>query len=135
MRSQSDLRLGLAAICAVAFAWPVWAHHSHGAYEETFMDIQGVVKEVHLVVPHSWVYLEVKNAKGEPEIWALEATGKTGLEKVGVTATTVKVGDTIKARCHHLRDGSNGCLLGFLKAADGTVKDWDGNGAPPPADF
>ena len=46
-----------------------------------------------------------------------------------------KSGDTVKARCHHLRDGSNGCLLGFLKAKDGTVKDWDGNNAPPPADF
>ena len=99
------------------------------------MDIQGVVKEVHLVVPHSWVYLEVKNPKGEVEIWALEATGRTGLERVGVTASTVKAGDAVKARCHRLRDGSNGCLLGFLKAKDGTVKDWDGNNAPPPADF
>jgi len=52
-----------------------------------------------------------------------------------VTAETVKPGDTIKARCHHLRDGSNGCLLGFLKAKDGKVVDWDGNTAPPPADF
>ena len=94
-----------------------------------------MVKEVHLVVPHSWVYLEVKDANGEVEIWALEATGRTGLERVGVTATTVKVGDAVKARCHRLRDGSNGCLLGFLKAKDGTVKDWDGNNAPPPADF
>jgi len=125
----------LAVVGVVVFALSVWAHHSHGNYVDTFMDIQGVVKEVHLVVPHSWVYLEVKDAKGELEIWALEATGRTGLERVGVTATTVKVGDTVKARCHRLRDGSNGCLLGFLKAKDGTVKDWDGNNAPPPADF
>jgi len=125
----------LAVVGVVVFALLAWAHHSHGNYVDTFMDIQGVVKEVHLVVPHSWVYLEVKDAKGELEIWALEATGRTGLERVGVTATTVKVGDTVKARCHRLRDGSNGCLLGFLKAKDGTVKDWDGNNAPPPADF
>ena len=52
MRFKSGL--ALVAICAVAFAWPAWAHHSHGAYEETFMDIQGVVKEMHLVTPHSW---------------------------------------------------------------------------------
>jgi hypothetical protein len=114
---------------------PAWTHHSHGAYTETFIDIQGVVKEVHLVVPHSWVYLEVKDAKGEPQIWALEATGRTGLQKIGVTADYIKPGDPVKARCHRLRDGSNGCLLGFLKAKDGTVKDWDGNNAPPPADF
>ena len=129
------LGLSLAAIVVAAFAMSALAHHSHGAYVDTFMDIQGVVKEVHLVVPHSWVYLDVKDAKGETEIWALEATGRTGLERVGVTANTVKAGDTVKARCHRLRDGSNGCLLGFLKAKDGTVKDWDGNNAPPPADF
>jgi Family of unknown function (DUF6152) len=133
MRFKSSLCLAVIAVASLTTQ--VWAHHSHGNYVDTFMDIQGVVKEVHLVVPHSWVYLEVKSDKGEPEVWALEATGKTGLERVGVTATTVKPGDTIKARCHRLRDGSNGCLLGFLKAKDGTVKDWDGNNAPPPADF
>src|SRR5262245_37411617 len=129
------LRLGLAAMCSVVVALPVWAHHSHGNYVDTFMDITGVVKEVHLVVPHSWVYLEVTNDKGEPEMWALEATGRVGLQKIGVTADYLKAGDTIKARCHRLRDGSNGCLLGFLKAKDGTVKDWDGNSAKLPTDF
>jgi hypothetical protein len=119
----------------VAFALSAWAHHSHGAYVDTFMDIQGVVKEVHLVVPHSWIYLEVKGDKGEPQIWALEATGRTGLQRIGVTADYVKPGDTVKARCHRLMDGSNGCLLGFLKAKDGTVKDWDGNNAPAPPNF
>ena len=100
------------------------------------MDIEGVVTEVHLVVPHSWIYLEVKDAKGgDPQVWALEATGRTQLRKVGITADTVKVGDAIKVRCHHLRDGSNGCLMGFLKAKDGTVKDWDGGEAPAPSDF
>ena len=127
--------LSLTVLGMAAFALSAWAHHSHGAYVDTFMDVQGVVKEVHLVVPHSWVYLEVKDAKGEPEIWALEATGRTGLERVGVTANTIRSGDNVKARCHRLRDGSNGCLLGFLKAKDGSVKDWDGNNAPPPADF
>ena len=129
------LGLGLTAICAVAIALPAWAHHSHGNYVDTFMDVTGVVKEVHLVVPHSWVYLEVKDEKGELQMWALEATGRTGLQKIGVTADYLKVGDTVKARCHRQRDGSNGCLLGFLKARDGSVKDWDGNNAPAPPDF
>jgi len=129
------ITLSVATICVAAAAWPLWAHHSHGNYEDTFMYIEGVVKEVHLVVPHSWIYLEIKDAKGEPQMWAMEATGRTGLQRVGVTPDYVKPGDTVKARCHHLRDGSNGCLLGFLKAKDGTVKDWDGNNAPAPPDF
>ena len=56
-------RFGLAILCALAFALPAAAHHSHGNYVDTFTDITGVVKEVHLVVPHSWVYMEVKNPK------------------------------------------------------------------------
>jgi hypothetical protein len=129
------LALGFAGIGVLVFAVSTLAHHSHGSYVDTFMDIQGVVKEVHLVVPHSWIYLEVKDEKGEPQVWALEATGRTGLQRIGVTPEYVKTGDTVKARCHRLRDGSNGCLLGFLKAKDGTVKDWDGNNAPAPTDF
>ncbi len=132
---RSRFAIGCAAVCAALVAVPAWSHHSHGNYEDTFMDLEGVVKEVHLLVPHSWIYLEIKDGKGEPQVWALEATGRTGLQRIGVTVDYVKVGDAVKARCHHLRDGSNGCLLGFLKAKDGTVKDWDGNNAPPPADF
>jgi hypothetical protein len=136
----------LVILCSVFFALPglperlgavppVQAHHSHGNYVDTFADIEGVVKELHLVTPHSWLYLEVKGAKGQPEMWALEATSRAGLERIGVTRDYVKAGDTVKARCHPLRDGSRGCLLGFLKARDGSVKDWDGNNLPVPADF
>ena len=128
--------LSLATLCAVSMVWPASAHHSHGNYDvTTWTTMEGTVKELHLLVPHSWIYMEVKDAKGEPQIWALEATGRTGLQRIGVTPDYVKPEDTVKARCHHLKDGSNGCLLGFLKAKDGTVKDWDGNNAPPPADF
>jgi len=62
MRFKINFRLIVA--CTVVFVLPALAHHSHGNYEDTFMDIQGVVKEVHLVVQHSWIYLEVKDAKG-----------------------------------------------------------------------
>ena len=125
----------LIAVCAICASVSAFAHHSHGQYAETFTDIEGVVKELHLLTPHSWVYLEVKDARGAPQIWALEATGRMPLEKMGVTREYVKAGDSVKARCHPLRDKSNGCLLGFLKARVGSVKDWDGGNAPAPKDF
>jgi uncharacterized protein DUF6152 len=126
--------LNLVAACAVGGVM-LSAHHSHGNYEETFHDLEGVVTEMHLLVPHSWIYLEVKGGGGAAQVWALEATSRPGLEKVGITRDTLKVGDRVKVRCHPLRDKSNGCLLGFLKAPDGTVKDWDGNNAPAPKDL
>ena len=126
---------GWVAISLMVFAFPASAHHSHGLYQDSFTDLQGVVKEVHLLVPHSFVYIEVKPATGEPQSWALEGTSRSGLERIGVTKDSLKAGDTIKVRCHALRDGTNGCLLGFLKAKDGTVKDWDGGEAPVPTNF
>ena len=122
--------LGLATALAIGFAVSVSAHHSHGQYDETFKDIEGVVKEVHLLTPHSWIYLEVKDASGAPQVWALEATSRARARTNGVTRESLKVGDTVKARCHPLRDKTNGCLLGFLKAPDGSIKDWDGGTRP-----
>ena len=131
-------RRSLAAMtvaCVVLIATSTRAHHSHGNYADTFTDIEGVVKEVHLMNPHSWIYLEVKGPNGQPQKWSLEASSVIQLERIGVTREYIKPGDTIKARCHPLRDGSRGCLLGFVNAKDGSVKDWDSNNLPIPADF
>jgi hypothetical protein len=114
---------------------PARAHHSHGNYVETFTDIEGVVKEVHLVNPHSWIYIEVKGPDGRLLRWSLEASSRNALERIGVTHEYIKAGDTIKVRCHPLRDGSRGCLLGFIKGRDGSVKDFDASNVPLPADF
>src|SRR5678810_1025412 len=111
------LMLGLATICVIALAVPIAAHHSHGNYNDGAIDIEGVVKQVVLVVPHSYAYIDVKKG-AETETWVLEATSRNGLEKIGVTRDYLKVGDAVKARCHQLKDGSNGCLLGFLKGPD-----------------
>ena len=122
-------------LCVLSLAPTANAHHSHGNYGDNFIDLQGTVKEVHLLNPHSWVYLDVHGPNGQPLTWALEATNRIGLERVGVTAGSLKPGEAIKARCHPLRDGSRGCLLGFVKTKDGTVTDWDGTRLPVPADF
>jgi len=136
MRLSRGLRLAviLGAACIVGSS-SARAHHSHGNYSDTFIDVEGVVKEVHLVNPHSWVYIEVKGPNGQPQKWSLEASSVLQLERIGVTRDYIKAGDTIKARCHPLRDGSRGCLLGFVKAKDGSVKDWDSNNLPIPTDF
>jgi hypothetical protein len=128
--------VSLAVICAVFSVLPVRAHHSHGNYDTTkWTTMDGTVKELHLLVPHSWIYLDVKERTGEPTTWALEATGPAGLTKVGVKREDVKPGDAIKVRCHLLRDGSNGCLLGYVTPMHGDVarghgveRDWDGDG-------
>ncbi len=118
-------------VCGLAFALPVFAHHSHGNYQQFFIDLKGTVTSVQLINPHSWVYLDVTDDKGAATSWALEATGIGGLTRLGIARGYVKPGDKIKVRCHPARDGSEGCLLGFMQAADGSILDWDGGKALP----
>ncbi len=123
--------LTLTVLCAVAATTRVSAHHSHGNYDMTkWLEIEGRVTEVHLLSPHSWIYIELAGA--EPEVWALEATFPAWLERNGIEPDDVRPGDAIRARCHRLRDGSNGCLLGYVtpmhgdpERGHGIEKEWD----------
>ena len=123
----------LSAICALSLALPAWAHHSHGNYDVTkWLTLEGTVKEVHLINPHSWIYMEVRDENGQSSLWALEATGPRGLLANGIKRDDVRAGDKIKVRCHQLRDGSKGTLLGFVTPlhgdparGHGIEKQWD----------
>ena len=111
---------GVASLLAVCLTLPVLAHHSHGNYDvATWTVMEGTVKQVIFIVPHSIIYLDVKGEKGEPATWALEATNPQGIFLRGVKKEDVLVGDTIKVRCHLLRDGGRGCLLGFVTPMHG----------------
>ena len=122
-----------AALALLVSSAPALAHHSHANYDiSTWLVIEGVVKQVVFIAPHSIVYLDVKNDRGETAIWALEATAPAGIVGNGVKREDVRAGDAIKARCHQLRDGANGCLLGFITPLHGDAarghgveREWD----------
>ena len=112
--------LAVAIICIAGLVTPVAAHHSHGNYDVSKWTVmEGVVRQIVFIAPHSIVHLDVKNAKGETTIWALEATNPQTIFLKGLKREDVRVGDPIKARCHLLRDGNAGCLLGFVTPLHG----------------
>ena len=116
---------GIAIIAAQAIALTAWAHHSHGNYEMTeYTELDGTVTDVYWINPHAWIYMDVETENGM-ENWAMEAAGATTLTRVGIAEDELKPGDKIHVKCHALRDGSNGCLLGFVTTPDGVVKEWD----------
>jgi hypothetical protein len=75
---------GQPLMIVLALAAPVFAHHSHGNYNMTeYTTLKGVVKEVHWINPHTWIYIEVKDEKGEPTVWALEGASVIQVERRG----------------------------------------------------
>jgi hypothetical protein len=122
-----------AALSVAVLAVPVSAHHSHASYDVSkWVTLEGTVKQVVLISPHSLLYLDVKDEHGDTATWALEATAPAGILRNGVRREDVRAGDRVKARCHVLRDGAKGCLLGFVTPmhgdaarGDGVEREWD----------
>lgn len=119
-------RRRLATTMLALLAVPAAAHHSHGNYDvNNYIELQGRVSELLWLNPHTWIYLEIEDGSGEPVIWALEGGSPAALTRGGWRPDSVQAGDEIKVRCHQLRDGSNGCLLGFVTPPGGEEKEWD----------
>ena len=110
----------VAILCVAGLGAPLAAHHSHANYDVTTWTVmEGTVKQLVLMAPHSIVYLDVKDDKGTAATWALEATNQRAILNNGVKKEDVRPGDRIKVRCHLLRDGARGCLLGFITPMHG----------------
>ena len=116
--------IALAAAAAVLLSIPAWAHHSHANYNTTeFTTVSGTITEVVWTNPHVWIYMEVASGKGRPQMWAMEGGSVTSLMRGGWQRNSIKPGDKISVRCNRLRDGSEGCVLGFVTNINGTAMD------------
>ena len=114
--------LFLAALCTVAAVLPAWAHHSQGIYDiSTRIALEGTVRQVRWTFPHAWIYMDVEDEQGEVKIWVLEGASPPSIQEVGVSKDDVRPGDRISVRCHPLRDGSEGCVLGFVTPIHGDI--------------
>ncbi|MFP6830186.1 MAG: DUF6152 family protein [Gammaproteobacteria bacterium] len=115
-----------AAVAVLVWILPAAAHHSHGNYVlEEYTHLEGTVREVHWINPHTWIYLEVAGENGEGTLWALEGGGIAAITNRGWMREDVVAGDAITVRCHQLRDRSKGCLLGYVTPEGGEEKEWD----------
>src|SRR5215510_16609162 len=82
------------ALCIVGAAY---AHHSAAGVDQTkTVQQEGIVKMFKWANPHSWLEIEVQNAKGATEIWNLEMNPPSYLVRAGWKSNSVKPGDKIK---------------------------------------
>ena len=123
---KQPIRITLLACALVAVSFSTQAHHSHGNYDvRSYTELEGTVAKVIWLNPHIWVHLDVDDGKGRTITWALEGASVTEVSRHGWRKDSLQIGDRISVRCHALRDGANGCLLGYITQEGGEERAFD----------
>ena len=118
-------RAGYAALAlglAFGVGAPLSAHHSFAAHYDMqkAITVQGTLVSVRLSNPHSWFYLDVRDADGKIARWAFEAGTPSGMIRNGYKASELPPGTVVTITGFHARDHSqNVGMLRQLTTADG----------------
>ena len=100
----------LVAAMSIASAIPVFAHHSFAAeFDATKpVNLTGVVTKVEWMNPHTYFYVDVKDAQtGKVTNWACEMGSPNGLTRQGWTRNTLKVGMIVSLEGTRSKDGTS----------------------------
>ena len=108
-------------------AAPAWAHHSFAAEFDAAKcsEITGVLTKVAYENPHSYVWLDVKDAAGKVESNTFQLSSPSNLKRGGAkySVLTENVGKTVVIRGCASRNGTDRRYAGeYIKLADGTVQ-------------
>src|SRR5688572_33281207 len=111
---------GVFALGAAAVAW---AHHSFAAIYDMnqLITVQGTIVNVRLTNPHSWFFLDVKNATtGKVDRWAFEAGTPSGMIRNGYKPNELATGTVVTIVGRPAKDPSqNAGMLVTLTTAEG----------------
>ena len=127
-----------ALVASLLTASVAMAHHSFAMFDRSVERVAtGTVARWQFNAPHSWLYLNVKNADGTETLWSFEGSAPPGLLTRGITGSTFEPGATVTVSYCPMKDGRPGGGLGWAKLANGTfVNPADGgcDGSPKAID-
>ena len=118
-----EMRTCVIATAIFSFAFPLsstLAHHSVAMFDQTQeIAIDGVVRELELVNPHSWLHITVTTETGREVDWSFEMQALSRLSDQGFSADLIKPGEPVTVFARPLKDGSRGGQFRAVRLADG----------------
>ena len=91
----------------LAAAVPAWAHHSFASEYDADKptQLQGVVKKVEWINPHSWITIDVKSPDGTVQTWEIEAGAPNAMFRRGFNKDSLPVGTEIVVTGYPAKNG------------------------------
>ena len=115
------LASAIAGIGLVVVATPVVAHHSFAAEYDANkqVTVKGSVTRIEWTNPHTHVYIDVKDDKGNMTNLKFELASPLVLLQCGWTARLLNVGDEVTVEGAMAKDGANRANARVVTLADG----------------
>jgi hypothetical protein len=104
----------------ILLAAPLFAHHSTAEYDmANVTSIKGTVTKFEWTNPHAYIYMQVKDDKGNAVEWTGELASLGMLARVNWKRDTVKPGDEITMYGNRAKDGRSVMRLEKIVFASG----------------
>jgi Family of unknown function (DUF6152) len=96
-----------------AVSAPVFAHHGNASYDYSkTVTLKGTVTKWVWANPHSLLFFDVKDEKGDTVHWVAEAGNPVDMLRDGWTATSLKTGDEMTI---DVMPSKNGAAVGRIR--------------------
>jgi uncharacterized protein DUF6152 len=119
MRSRIAILLALLA-GLVSIGVPVFAHHGNSAYDMSkTVPVKATITKFEYSNPHTQVYYDVTDDKGNAEHWVAETTNPAMLNRVGWSRETLKPGDQVVLWVNPNKVGAKVTFLQKVVFSDG----------------
>lgn len=99
---------------------PVLAHHGNAAYDMSkTVTYKATITKYDYTNPHTTIYFDVTDDKGNAEHWVAETTNPAMLNRVGWSRDTLKPGDQVTVVANPNKVGAKVVFLQKVVFADG----------------
>jgi hypothetical protein len=104
----------------LAASAPLFAHHGNSAYDMSkTVPMKATVTKFEYSNPHTQVYYDVTDDKGNVEHWVAETTNPAMLNRVGWSKDTLKPGDQVVLWVNPNKVGAKITFLQKVTLSDG----------------
>jgi len=113
-------RCFLAGLGLAGASLPLVAHHGTGMYDMSHpRTVTGVVKRFEWTNPHAYIYMDVRDDKGNSVEWSVEMMALNHLKSYGWSRNLVQPGDVISCTGGTAKSGAPVMLSSIIKLPDG----------------